>query len=181
MMTRLTRIIKFISLSTVFVLLAGCGAGDNHQDLRDYMSEVRARPKGVVEPLPTFSPYKAFNYSAMTLRSPFDQPVKEVVRLSREGESGVTPDFNREKEFLESFNLPQLTMVGTVRLAGVMWALVDDGDGAVHRVKDGNYLGKNHGEIVLTTPSQVELVEIVSDGLNGWLRRPQILKIEEKE
>jgi len=173
--------LRLFALVIFASVLVACGSGNSHQDLQDFMSEVRARPKGEVEPLPTFSPYKAFNYAAMTLRSPFDRPVQEVQRLSSGNPEGIKPDLNREKEFLESFNLPALRMVGTLNQAGVLWALIDDGEGAVHRVKNGNYLGKNHGEIVLTTDAQLEIVEIVSNGLDGWLMRPRTIKIEEKE
>lgn len=180
-MTISIKTLRLFAWVTFASVLVGCGSNDNHQDLQDFMLEVRARPARDVDPLPTFSPYKAFNYAAMTLRSPFDRPVQEVLRLSQSSQLGVKPDLNREKEFLESFNLPVLKMVGTLNQRGVLWALIDDGEGAVHRVKNGNYLGKNHGEIVLTTDAQLEIVEIVSNGLDGWLKRPRTIKIEEKE
>ncbi len=172
------KIVIVVSLTGV---LFGCSGSNNHQDLLDYMDEVRARPKGEVEPLPTFSPYQSFNYSAMTYRSPFERPLKVVQRLSQSGQAGVKPDLNREKEYLETFNLSELKMVGTINQAGVLWALIDDNAGAVHRVKDGNFLGRNHGKIILTTNSQMELEEIVSDGMNGWLKRPRTINIDEKE
>jgi type IV pilus assembly protein PilP len=167
-----------LSLTSV---LFGCSGNDNHQDLVNFMDEVRARPKGEVEPLPTFSPYQSFNYGAMTMRSPFERPVKIVQRRSQSGQAGVKPDVNREKEFLETFNLSELKMVGTINQGGVLWALIDDSSGAVHRVKDGNFLGRNHGKIVLTTNTLMELEEIVSDGMSGWLKRPRTINIDEKE
>jgi len=145
------------------------------------MSETIKKPKGEIDPLPTFSPYKAFVYSAMTQRSPFEKPVLEVQRLAGSGQLDVKPDLNREREFLESFNLSQLKMVGTLRQSGVLWALIGDDAGSVHRVKEGNYLGKNHGRIVASSDLQLELLEIVSDGLDGWLERPRTLTLEEKE
>jgi type IV pilus assembly protein PilP len=45
--------------------LAGCGQS-SQQDLIDFMEETKRRPKGQIEPLPTFSPYQPFTYSAMT-------------------------------------------------------------------------------------------------------------------
>lgn len=42
-----------------FALLAGCGVGGDFSDLRIYMDEVRAKPKGAIEPLPTFQPYES--------------------------------------------------------------------------------------------------------------------------
>ena len=44
-------------LANFFVVacLAGCDAGSQFVDLQAYMDEVRARPKGSIEPLPNFS------------------------------------------------------------------------------------------------------------------------------
>lgn len=176
----LGRILIISVLGCSLLALTGCG-GSNHQDLLDYIAETKRRPKGVIEPLPTFRPYKAFTYSAMAIRSPFDPPVKELERaLVASGET-VKPDFAREKEYLEGINFNSLTMVGTLAKDGVLWALIDDGVGGVHRIRPGNFLGKNHGKVVLTTRSQVDVIEIVSDGLQGWLERPRSLKLEEKE
>ena len=57
--------------------LAGCG-GDNLDDLRNYVQEVKARPKGVIEPLPQIRPQETFTYSAADLRDPFTPPQKEA-------------------------------------------------------------------------------------------------------
>jgi len=95
--------------------------------------------------------------------------------------TGVKPDLNREKEYLEEFNIAGLSMVGTLERSGVLWALVDDGDGGIHRVAQGNYLGKNHGVIVAASSRQIEVVEIVPDGVGGWVERPQVLQIVEKD
>jgi type IV pilus assembly protein PilP len=45
-------------------------------------------------------------------------------------------------------------------------------DGLVHRVTVGNHMGQNYGRIVAISDSEIQLVEIVSDGLGGYLERP---------
>ncbi|EIK43493.1 type IV pilus biogenesis protein PilP [Cellvibrio sp. BR] len=160
-------------------LLVGCGQS-SHQDLIDFMEEAKRRPKGQIEPLPTFSPYQPFAYSAMTLRSPFEKPIP-VDETAAKGGRTVVPDLTREKEFLERFNVTALKMVGTVEKAGKLWALIDNGERDVVPVTIGNYLGLNHGKIITTSPSQIEIMEIVGDGSNGWVERPRIIKLEEKE
>jgi type IV pilus assembly protein PilP len=47
------------------------------------MAEKRARPGGIIAPIPTFKAYEAFAYSATRLRSPFDRPieVREITQL----------------------------------------------------------------------------------------------------
>lgn len=171
---------KLFSVLSLVALLSAC-TGNSNQDLRDYIADVKKRPKGTIEPIPTFRPYEAFSYSAVTLRSPFEPPVPEAVKVYVEAGENVKPDFNREKELLEGFNMASLTMVGSLELSGALWALVDDGEGGVHPVTKGNYLGKNHGRIIATTANSIEILEIVSNGRDGWVERPRTLKIKEKE
>jgi type IV pilus assembly protein PilP len=171
-----------ISAICGFVLaLVGCNFQSNDADLRSYIAEVKARQAGPIEPVPSFRPYEAFNYSAMLLRSPFDRPVVELQQLLRSAGKKIQPDLNREREHLENYSVSALAMVGTIEKSGVLWALVSDDKGGVHRVKNGNYLGRNHGQVVAVNKAQIEFIEIVSDGLNGWVERPRSLRIEDKE
>ena len=62
---RLSRLALVLALS----VLVGCGSGGDFADLRAYMDEVRARPKGAIEPLPKFQPYESFTYRAASLRT----------------------------------------------------------------------------------------------------------------
>ena len=163
------------------VLLGACSDSANHGDLQAYIERTKARPSGQIEPLPAFQPYQPYAYSAMTLRSPFDPPADEAERRERVSGKQVEPDFNREKEYLEGFNVANLSMVGTLFKQGQLWVLIDDGQGGVHAVKEGNYLGKNHGRIVSASRSQLQLLEIVADGASGWVERPRIIELKEKE
>lgn len=164
------------------LLLQACGGGDgNHSELKAYVKAVKAKPAKAVEPLPAFRPYETFVYSAAAERSPFDKPVDVAQRVYGRKGSDVKPDQNRERELLESYDLGQLKMVGTIKKGGTLWALVADPQGFVHKVANGNYVGKNHGRIVSTSQTQIELLEIVSDGLEGWIERPRILALSEKD
>ena len=87
-------------------------------------------------------------------------------------------DSKRNREFLEQFSLDTLKMVGTFRVGGQMYGLVQTKDGLVHRVSRGNYLGQNEGKITDITPSKISLVEIVPDGLGGYMERPAALGLE---
>lgn len=173
---------KYIALPMVVFagLLSGCDSGRNHQDLVDFMEETKRRPQGQIEPLPSFKPYRPFAYGAMTLRSPFDKPVTEE-NASVKGGRTVEPDMNREREYLENFNIASLTMVGSLTKAGQLQILINDGQGGVHLVAKGNYLGRNHGKIIVADTGLIEVLEIVSDGASGWVERPRIIKLEEKE
>ena len=159
--------------------LAGCGSSSDFDDLRSYMDEVRAKPKGAIEPLPTFQPYESFTYRAASLRSPFQPPVKIDIVARQKGSGEIKPDESRVKQFLEGFNIETFEMVGTLRNDRELFALVN-GAGGVHRVKVGDYLGRNHGKIILIDESKVDVMEIVPDGEGGWLERPRSLTLKER-
>lgn len=171
--------ISSLMLVVGFSLLAGCGAGGDFSDLRAYMDEVRARPKGSIEPLPTFKPYESFTYRASSLRSPFQPPVKIDVVTRQKGSAEIKPDETRIKQFLEGFNIETFEMVGTLRNERELYALVN-GAGGVHRVKVGDYLGRNHGKILAIDESKIDVMEIVPDGEGGWLERPRSLSLKER-
>lgn len=164
------------------LLLSGCLGGDNQQDLNDFIAETKRRPKKPLEPLPSFEPYEPFTYSAAALRSPFQQPIAEVENIYFSGNSNVKPDFDRNKEFLEDFGINTMKLVGFIEMKGVLQALIDYGqNGKVFPVRVGNYLGKDHGRIVEINHDTVRVVQIVSDGLSGWVEKPHVLKLSEKD
>jgi type IV pilus assembly protein PilP len=167
-----------ILLLSATLLLTAC-SGSGGDDLDTYIAETKAKPAGEIEPVPTFRPYTAYKYSAVALRSPFEAPQLAVTPDGDYGRVTVAPDESRPKELLESFNFASLTMVGTLERDGATWGLIDDGQGGIHRVRVGNYLGKNHGRIVSLSRSQVDVLEIVPDGKNGWVERPRTLALKE--
>lgn len=170
---------KILSLLTV-MMITGCASSGNSSDLVAYIAEVKARPQGTIEPLPPVRTFDPFIYGATAMRSPFDEPVV-VATISGTRDPDVKPDPLRVKDFLESFNLDSLAMVGTLEQNGSLWALVSDPNGGIHRVTLNNYIGKNHGKITAASPTQLSLVEIVGDGLGGWVQRPRTIKLSEKE
>lgn len=170
---------RLVSLGLAFMFLAGCGGAADFADLRAYMDEVRAKPKGSIEPLPAFLPYEAFTYSAASLRHPFQPPMKIDLTQRQKGSKDIRPDETRVKQFLEEFNIETFVMVGTLTNGAGKYALIKGGDG-VHRVKVGDYLGRNHGRIVEINEAAVDVLEIVPDGEGGWLERPRSLTLKER-
>ncbi len=157
------------------VLLAGSIAlgacSGDMDDLDQYVNSVKARPGGRIEPLPEITPYEAFIYTADAegLRSPFVPDSPQAAANSSLG--GTRPDPERSREFLEQFPLDSLRMVGTLELGETNFGLIQTSDGLIHRVIPGNYLGQNDGRIVAVDDSKIELVEIISDGIGGYLER----------
>jgi type IV pilus assembly protein PilP len=158
---------KVLALSLLGLLIgvitSGCSSGQD--DLQSWIAEVKKRPGGRIEPLPEVKPYETFAYNAAELRSPFSI-------MSPAGPTGVRPDSKRNREFLEQFSLDTLSMVGTLKLAGRSFGLVQTKDGLVHRVLPGQYMGQNDGKIVSISDSKISLVEIVPDGMGGYMERP---------
>ncbi len=170
--------VRLLTLVASALLVTACGNSE-YQDLDAFMEQVRAKPAGNIKPIPPLQTYKAFNYAASAMRSPFDRPVdvKEVAEI--QVSSNVKPDPDRPREYLEEFSLDSLTMVGSIKMANVRWALIKDSDGSVHRVRRGMYLGRNHGRVVESEEGYVALIEIVANGSNGWIERPRTIKLQQ--
>ncbi|MEE4298453.1 MAG: pilus assembly protein PilP [Pseudomonadales bacterium] len=163
------------------LLVVGCSSGSRYQDLDAYMAEVRARPKPPVAPLPEFKAYEPFAYGAAGQRSPFEPPAPpRPPRLPGE-DSDIEPDPNRVKQYLETFAINDLRMVGTLEREGEFYALIRDSAGSVHRVTEGDYMGLDHGEILEITEASIEMDEIVSDGLGGWVKRSRTVQLASSE
>ena len=164
-------------LATVIIGLVACGS--DNDDLDVYINDVKARPGGRIEPLPEITPYEGFTYiaDAEGLRSPF---VPDTPQVSTSGAGGgIRPDSARSREFLEGFPLDTLGMVGTLYIGDTMYGLVQTSDGLIHRVVPGNYLGQNDGRISNIDESEIELVEIISDGIGGYIERDAAISLSD--
>ncbi|MBD1551833.1 pilus assembly protein PilP [Pseudomonas typographi] len=164
-------------VSLVALLLSGCG-GDDFADIKAYMAEVNAKPKGHIEPIPRFQAYEPFTYQASNLRSPFQPPIRVDVASKPKGSRLIKPDPNRVKQFLEGFNIEEFEMVGTLANQSGRFALIK-GAGGVHRIRVGDYLGQNDGKVTAITDTEVDVVELVPDGEGGWIERPRSIPLKE--
>ena len=158
-------------------LLTGCFGGSSVSDLDDYMKEVKNKPGGTIQPLPEFAAYEPFAYGAVGLRNPFEAPVKVRPKAVGPGGKEVKPDLTRPKQYLEQFNVIDLKMVGTLNRPGDFFALVKEPTGGVHRVQIGDYVGQNYGKITGINETQIELTEIIADGVGGWLERSRLMRL----
>jgi type IV pilus assembly protein PilP len=162
-------------LLPMLMVLGLSACGGNMDDLLEYVDEVKARPGGRIEPLPQIKPYQTFTYTAEGLRSPF---VPDRQAASAGAASGPRPDTNRAKEYLEQFPLDTLSMVGLLERGGQTYGLVQTGDGLVHRVLPGNFVGQNEGRIVSISESEIEVEELVPDGIGGFFKRSAAISLD---
>ena len=156
-----------LALTVIAIGLSACSSGSD--DLDQYINTVKQRPGGRIDPLPEITPYEVFSYIAdkQGMRSPFRPDTPQ----SAGGGTGPRPDVERSREYLESFPLDSLGMVGTLHINETMYGLVQTSDGLIHRVIPGNYMGQNDGRITEISESEIGVVEIISDGIGGYIER----------
>ncbi|NEV61276.1 pilus assembly protein PilP [Thiorhodococcus minor] len=176
-MTRRQRLQKLLWLAPT-LLLGGCG-GNDMNDLENYVQQVLAKPPGPIEPLPEIKPVGTFVYEPGDRRDPFtpdaqSAPEEEVVL-----DNGLAPDPNRRKEELEGYPLDSLRMVGTLEMDNGRWGLIRTKEGILHRVRVGNYLGQNNGQIISIQDDEIQLTEIVSDAPGQWRERAATVALSE--
>lgn len=166
--------IQKISMFVVLgMILAGC---ESRIDIvNQEMANIRNNAPIPIEPAPDFVPVEIFIYSAQQLKSPF-LPSSLAAELKIISGKRVYPNLNRQLQPLESYALENLSMKGSLRnSAGKILALIQTPDGQIERVQVGSYMGLNHGRIVKITPTQIDVVEIIPDGREGYVERPRSL------
>lgn len=166
--------LKKITLSLLLgMLLVGC---DSRIDaVNEQMANIRNQPPLPIEPAPIFSPVPTFNYSAHQLKSPF-LPSSLAAELRVMAGKRVYPNLSRQLQPLESYAIESLNMKGSMRSqSGQIVALIQTPDGEIERIQRGSYMGVNHGRVVHITPTQIDLVEIIPDGRDGYVERPRSL------
>ena len=158
-------------VAIVLIAIGVTACGGNNDDLDEYINRIKAKPGGVIDPLPEIKQYAPFTYvaDAEGVRSPFVPDTPQISASNSAG--GVRPDADRVREHLEGFSLDTLSMVGTLYIGETMYGLVQTNDGLIHRVVPGNYLGQNDGRITDISESEINLVEIISDGIGGFIER----------
>lgn len=174
----------------LLVQLTGCVDWvDDKSDLKSFVADTQATPQGTIPPLPEFKPYRSFIYEGASMREPFEALLPLVTEVDFEEESeddaanGIKPDEAREKDYLETFALDKLTMVGTIteKVDNQLWALIRDQNSEIHRVTVGDYMGLDFGVIKSLDERKIELIEIVTNGRGGWMKRPRNLALDEQE
>lgn len=173
-----SKLLRFLIL--VPFLLGGCVWIEDVTDLRSFVAQEKQKKVVKVPPLPEFKPYHSFVYEGASMRSPFKPLVSIAVLdtgdgVATQGDNGIKPDVDREKTYLETFSLDNLSMVGSIKMSadGSRWALIRDTKGEVHQVSVGDYMGLDYGKVVAVNSDNVELIEIVTNGRGGWMRRPR--------
>lgn len=171
-------LLKSISIFLVIGGLSACN--QNKEQLEDYLKSVTSRSAVPITPIPAIKPYLRFVYPEHE-KDPFDitvlAPTISAASDPEKEDNGITIDTTRVPEFLESFPISSLTMVGTVNRKGETWALVKTPTGSIQRVKKGNYLGENYGLIKQISSTKISLNEIIPNGYGGYKPRETAINL----
>ncbi len=174
-------VLRICLFTLLLIQITGCAR--SMSDLQAYAAEVKSREAPGIKPLPEIRPYRQFTYIAENRRNPFDASIFES-KLAAEAakqtsDPTIRPNANRTPEFLESFPLDSLKMVGTLSQDGQLWALIKTPDKTIQRVSNGNYLGQNNGVIHQISDAGIDLAEIIPDGYGGWREQESYIALSE--
>ncbi|WP_295881272.1 pilus assembly protein PilP [uncultured Thiohalocapsa sp.] len=159
--------------------LAGCGQ-PNLDELQGYVERVKARPPQPLEPIPEVPQVDTFVYEPGNRRDPFVMDDRTAQATMPQQSTGVAPDPLRRREELEQYSLDALRMVGTLEQNDTRWGLIMSPDGVLHRVRVGNYLGQNNGQITQISPEGIALTEIVGEGPGSWREREASISLRQQ-
>ena len=162
--------------------LTGC-LGEDHSDLREWITTQKAQAKPRIQPLKEPTVFAPQTYAASNGMDPFNM-LKLTQVLSRESAQNTSnmglllAEQNRRKEELESYPLDSMTMVGSMQKNGQDTALLRVNQ-LIYQVKAGNYLGQNYGRIVQIGEHSIQLREVVQDAAGDWVERMTTLDLQE--
>jgi type IV pilus assembly protein PilP len=175
-------------LAPVILLTSGCVL-DDRSALEKQVQDILHRPPEHIAPLPEIKPYVAYAYKSgkADARDPFQLFYEKTTEKTAEDAkgTGLTEEMekeikNRNREELENFELDSLRMVGTLEDQNIQWGIVSDPAGTVHRVKVGNYMGRNIGKILNIFEDRIELREIIRNPDGRWEERQASIALAEK-
>lgn len=157
--------IVFLAIAALTVTsLTGCLASKT--DLEDYVANSGVGLVGQVTPLPPVVPFQPITYVGETFLDPFISKMQ-----TKKQETFNSPDSSRKKEFLETFGLDQLRLVGTIKKGKDMWGMVQTPDKNINLVKSGHFLGNNYGKITSVGDASLTLKETIQDPSGSWIER----------
>ena len=142
------------SVLVILSLLVVACSSSGEIELNHYINSIKARSPKPIEPIPDFKQLPKFIYpEGLVRRSPFSPVIpKQQVDL-------FAPNIKRPKQPLEFFPLDALKFVGLLKQGSDVWALIAQPGGLVTRVKVGDYLGQNYGQVVSIEAGLINVVE----------------------
>jgi type IV pilus assembly protein PilP len=160
-------------------LLAGCSDSDV-AEVNSWMDGVKKSTKVNVTPISEPKTFIPFAYGVKDEIAPFDpnKLLAELARAAASSNSQFRPDLDRRKEFLESFPIDSMKMIGTINKAGASYGLIQI-DRNVYQVRTGARLGQNFGVVTGVAEAAISIKETVQDAGGDWVERLSKLELQE--
>ncbi|EAS41858.1 pilus assembly protein PilQ [Photobacterium profundum] len=161
------------------LLLVGCRA--NNDSISMFISNTHLAAEVRIDPLPAQFEFIADEFVMTDSRGPFVRPYpKQMDTAETSNKSCWQPNLQRELAALESYPLDTLTMKGVLGDRKQLWALIYTPEGQLMKVREGHYLGLNHGKVQRVGSRSIDVDEILPDGAGCWLKRTTHLALSQQ-
>ncbi|MFT6898442.1 MAG: type IV pilus assembly protein PilP [Paraglaciecola sp.] len=153
------------------MLLVGCNEQMN--DLQEFVAQVKQNTPVQIEPYPKFTTSPAFEYTADTLRSPFQRLNNaQQAQAPVQQKNCPQPDFAHTKQTLERYGADAMQVIGMFSIKNNNWALIQTNDGNLHKATVGDYIGLFFGRITAIQKNGTVLyTEMLPDGTGCWQKK----------
>ena len=164
MMEQKQNVMTLFIMGFLSMLIIACSSSGDIE-LTHYINSIKSRPPKPIEPIPDFKQLPKFTYPEDEIRrSPF-RPM-----LPKQQADLFAPDIKRPKQPLEFFPLDALQFVGLLEQGHDVWALILQPSGIITRVKVGDYMGQNYGQVVAIKAHSMKVEEKIN--INGkWEKK----------
>lgn len=151
-------------------LLLGCQA--NQGSVEQKIARVLDQATAQTDALPAQYAYQADPFAMAVARVPFARPEgADRTASPQEASTCWQPETDRQPMPLEQFALEQLEMKGVIGDGRQRWALIYTPAQQLVKIRRGQYLGLNYGQVTQVSASGLEVVETLPDGAGCWLTR----------
>lgn len=145
------------------------------EDLGEWIRKTLAENRSYVPDIQPVPESKAKIYDVAHLRDPF---LSRVEKRDLQDNSRPEPPTTRPPEFLESYKLTDLKLVGVMIGGAKADALIEDPEGQVHAVKVGDHLGESYGRVHRIFADGLDLYEQVLNEDRKWVLRITRMYVE---
>jgi type IV pilus assembly protein PilP len=161
------------------LLLTGCRA--NSDSISMFISNAHSSAQARLDPLPAEFEFIADEFVMVDSRIPFVRPYpKPMDSAEASNKACWQPNLQRELTLLESYPLDTLMMKGVLGDSQQLWALIYTPGGLLMKIKEGHYLGLNHGKVQRVGSRSIDIEETLPDGAGCWLIRTTNLALSQQ-
>lgn len=159
-----------VMLISCFLILGGCRA--NTDSLDNFYLESEKQGYKEIEALTEVASFEVLSYAQVESRSPFVLP-RQPERLTQPKAKKTCwqPKYRKRTGTLEKYSLKKLHLKGVMGGGSDITALVQTPTGNVVKVRKGNYMGTNNGQVIEIKSKHITLKETLPDGIGCWQTR----------